>query len=238
MGPGQIRVIPNLDVNSITLNSVYNEMKQCFTNVHGELHSQRMSSGTLNSAIADDGNGLDALALRLSDVETDISHSSGIKNSLKKLQQDIDKLKEGGTQEVTIQGENVDFLQNKLDSLCRSADLQSFRLETITGILTHQQQQIDSLKLANAGNVANNIIDNVVIGGIIANDNEDCRHKAAHFFIDRMDLTPCQDDIITAERMGKGVVKGNIEFPPLLKVRCSPYFRTRVWEKRQCLKGQ
>ena len=44
----------------------------------------------------------------------------------------------------------------------------------ITGILTHQQQQIDSLKLANAGNVANTIIDNVVIGGILFTDKEDC----------------------------------------------------------------
>ena len=107
------------------------------------------------------------------------------------------KLKEGKT-DVQLQGENVDFLQNKLDSMCPSMDLQGFRLETITGILTHQQQQIDSLKLANAGNVANTIIDNVVIGGILFTDKEDCRQKAAHSFIDCMDLHPCQDDI-TAE---------------------------------------
>ena len=86
--------------------------------------------------------------------------------------------------------------------------------------------------------MANNIIDNVVIGGIAAHDRENCRQKAGHFFIDRMDLHPRQEDIITAERMGKGVTKGNMEFPPLMKVRCSPFFRSQVWGNRQCLKGQ
>ena len=237
----QIWVIPNLDVDQLTLNSMYNEMKQCLTNVHGELHAQKTATGNqinrLNSVLSDDGNGIDALALRLSDVETDISHSSGIKNTLKGIQEDLNKLK-SGKNEVELRGEDVDFLQNKLDGMCCSMDLHGYRLETITGILTHQQQQIDSLKLANAGNVANNIIDNVVIGGILATEHEDCHQKAAHFFIDRMDLHPCQDDILTVERMGKGVTKGNMEFPPLMKVRCSPYFRSLVWEHRQCLKGQ
>ena len=198
----QVGVILNLDVISITLNSVYNEMKQCFTNVHGELHAQKTATGNqingLNTAILDDGNGLDTLALRISDVESDITHASGLRNSLKIVQEDIKKLKEGKT-DVQLQGENVDFLQNKLDGMCHSMDLQGFRLEMITSILTHQQQQIDSLKLANAGNVANSIIDNVVIGGILFTDKEDCRQKAAHFFIDHMDLHLCQDDIITVE---------------------------------------
>ena len=196
-------------------------MKQYFTNFHGELHAQKMSTSNelkgLNMVITDDFNGLDALTLRISDSETDISHSTSLRNGLKSVQEDIKKLKEGKT-EVVLQGEEADFLQNKLDGLYHSSDLHGFRLEMITGILTHQQLQIDSLKLANAGNVANNIIDNVVIGGIIASDNEDCRAKAVHFFINCMNLHLTQEDIITAERMGKSVTKGNMEFPPLLKV--------------------
>ena len=95
----QIWVIPNLDVDQLTLNSMYNKMKQCFTNVHGELHAQKTATGNqindINTVISDDGNGIDALALRLSDVETDISHSSSIKNTIKSLQEDLNKLKNG-----------------------------------------------------------------------------------------------------------------------------------------------
>ena len=125
-----------------------------------------------------------------------------------------------------------------MEAIEKASDVQAFRIEMITGILTRQQQQIDSLKLANAGNVANTIIDNVIIGGIAKSDNEDCSQKSAYFFMDRMDLQPRQEDILSAERMGKGVVKGDMEFPPLMKVCCSPFFRSLVWEHRQCLKGQ
>ena len=230
-----------MDVESVTVNSVYNEMKQCLTNVHGELHQQKTSTGTqfsqLNSAITDEINGLDAIALRLSDVESDLSHSSGIKKSLKDLQSEVTKIKEHKVN-VQLEGEEVGFLQSKLEALEKVSDIQGFRIETITGILTHQQQQLDSLKLANAGNVANYIIDNVIIGGIAKSDKEDCHHKSAHFCMDRMDLHPRQEDILSAERIGKGVIKGDMEFPPLMKVRCSPFFRSQVWEHRQCLKGQ
>ena len=225
----------------VTVNSVYNEMKQCLTNVHGELHQQKIATGNsfdaLHSTITDEINGLDAIALRLSDVESDISHSSGIRKSLKDLQSEVQKVKETKIN-VQVEGDEVDYIQSKLEAIEKASDVQAFRIETITGILTHQQQQIDSLKLANAGNIANTIIDNVIIGGIAKSDNEVCRQKSAHFFMDRMDLQPRQEDILSAERMGKGVVKGDMEFPPLMKVRCSPFFHSLVWEHRQCLKGQ
>ena len=64
-------------------------------NVHGELHAQKTAIGNqingLNTTILDDGNGLDALALRISDVESDITHASGLRNSLKSVQEDIKK---------------------------------------------------------------------------------------------------------------------------------------------------
>ena len=239
--PQPIHVIPNLDVDSLTLNSVYNEMKQCLTNVHGEFHSYKSSSGAqiqnLRNVVEDETNGMDAMALRLGDVETDISHDSGIRKTINGLQADLKNIKDG-KMAVELKGQEAEFLQKRLDALCTCQDSQEFRLETIMGILTRQQQQIDSLKLANAGNLANNIIDNVVIGGIRQTERENCRDLSAHFFIDRMNLHPMQEDIIFAERIGQGVIKGNMEFPPLMKVRCSPYFRSKVWEKRQCLKGQ
>ena len=65
---GLVRVIPNLDSSSFTLNSVYNEMKDCFTNVYGQINAHKTSVGNqlnaMNTAISDEGNGLDALALR------------------------------------------------------------------------------------------------------------------------------------------------------------------------------
>ena len=179
-------------------------MKQCLTNIHGELHQQKTSTGTqfsqLNSAITDEINGLDAIALRLSDVESDLSHSLGIKKSLKDLQSEVMKIKEHKVN-VQLEGEEVGFLQSKLEALEKVSDIQGFRIEMITGILIRQQQQLDSLKLAKAGNVTNYIIDNIIIGGIAKSDKEDCCQKSAHFFMDRMDLHPCQEDILSAERI-------------------------------------
>ena len=111
--PGGVRVIPNLDVNSVTVNSVYNEMKQCLTSVHGELHQQKIATGNrfdaLHSTITDEINGLDAIALRLSDVESDISHSSGIRKSLKDLQSEVQKVKETKIN-VQVEGDEVDYI--------------------------------------------------------------------------------------------------------------------------------
>ena len=86
--------------------------------------------------------------------------------------------------------------------------------------------------------MANSLIDNVIVGGIKQEPMEDCRDMVATFFSHIMGIKPNQEDILYAQRMGELVTKGNITFPPLMKVRCSPYFRSLVWDNRQVLKGK
>ena len=111
-------------------------------------------------------------------------------------------------------------------------------MEVLIGLVQCNQEQIDSLKLSNASTQAASLIDNVIIGGIRHNSKENCRQASVQFFIHMMDLHPRQEDILFAQRIGEGVTKGNLTFPPVMKVRCSSYFRALVWDKRQILKGQ
>ena len=192
---------------------------------------------TLRKAVEDDVHGLDALALRLEDVESDISHESGMRNKIKAIQKDISALKAEKTV-LSVDGESATYLESRVENFQLHQEIQDFRLETLVGIVDRQQRQIDSLKLSNASGLAASLIDNVVIGGIRHDPAENCHDAAAMFFIHKMNLYPQQADILYAERLGEGIKKGNLNFPPLLKVRCSPYFRGLVWSNRQCLKGQ
>ena len=97
---------------------------------------------------------------------------------------------------------------------------------------------MNSLKLSQSQTLGLYLNDNVIVGGICQLPDEDCRNAAANFFINMMNLDPQQQDIISAHRLGEGIKKGDIEFPPLMKVRCSSYFHSVVWDNRTCLKGQ
>ena len=192
----------------------------------------------LHQLVSDDVEGLDALVLRLEDVETDITHpTSGLKFSITQLKEDISALK-AVNRSVRLEGNDVDHLQVRLTAYEKRQDLQDHRLEVLTGLIDRQQKQIDSLKLSNTSNLANTLIDNVIVGGIRQEPMENCRELSADFFAHVMGIRPNQEDIIYAQRMGEPVTKGNITFPSLMKVRCSPYFRSLVWDNRQCLKGK
>ena len=233
--------VPDLSPDALTLSSLYTEVKNCLGNLHNELHGHNTGLFSkildLDKIVKDGDSGLDALALKLEDVQTDISHSSGVKQALITIQKEVDKLKKGKV-DINLGGTEAEFLQKTMDGMSAEQDAHRMRIELLIGIVTRQQEQLDSLKLANAGNVANNIIDNVVIGGIPFMERENCKRAARNFFIDKMGLDPHVDDILFAERMGKGIIKGDMEFPPLMKVCCAPFFRQMVWDKRQCLNGQ
>ena len=84
----------------------------------------------------------------------------------------------------------------------------------MTGIIDRQQRQIDSLKISNTSNMANSLMDNIIVGGIRETPNEDCRDSTANFFAYHMGLNPKQEDIIYAQHMGESITKGDKTFPP------------------------
>ena len=188
--------------------------------------------------VADDYEGIDTLVLRLEDVETDLTQPTiGLKDTLKSLKDDVAALKANDLS-IQIDGKAGDLISNKLSALEKTHDLQNHRIEVMIGIIDRQQHQIDSLKISNASNMANSLADNVIVGGIRETPNEDCRDSAANFFAYHMGLNPKQEDIIYAQCMGERITKGDKTFPPLMKVRCSSYFRSLVWNNRQVLKGR
>ena len=133
--------------------------------------------------VSDDVEGLDALVLRLEDVETDITHpTSGLKFSITQLKEDISALK-AVNRSVCLEGDDVDDLQVRLTAYKKCQDLQDHRLEVLTGLIDRQQKQIDSLKLSNASNLANTLIDNVIVGGIRQEPMENCRELSADFLL-------------------------------------------------------
>ena len=191
----------------------------------------------IRRTVDDEVHGIDALALRLGDVETDISHETGIKNTLKVMKDDITTLKSEKTV-LSVDGDSASYLESHVESFQTKQEIHEFRLQVLAGIVDCQQKEIKSIKGSYNTALAAYLIDNVIVGGIRVFPNENCRDLAANFFTHRMNLPPRPEDILYAERMGQGITKGSITFPPLLKVRCSPFYRSVVWNKRQVLKGQ
>ena len=163
----------------------------------------------LHQLVSDDVEGLDALILRLEDVEIDITHpTAGLKHNITKIKEDISTLNVDN-RAIRLEGEDVDHLQVKLSVYEKQEDLQDHCIEVLTGLVDHQQKQIDSLKLSNASNLANSLINNIINGGIRQEPMEDCRELAAEFFSHVMGIKPSQEDIIYTQRMGDPVTKGN-----------------------------
>ena len=155
---------------------------------------------------------MDSLAIRVQDIEGDFQRPNGIKNIIKSLQNEIAALK-AQKAILSVNRDSATYLESKLDCIDSAQDIHEFCLEVLVGVVDHQQRQIDSLKLANASKIASSLIDNVIIGGVRQVDNENCRDAAAHFFINRMYLNPCQEDLLYAERLGEGITKGSVSFP-------------------------
>ena len=170
----------------------------------------------LEKIIKDDSSGIDAIILRLGDVESDISHSSGVKKAIEKIKEELEELRQNKIL-VTVDGETASILDARLLAGSERDDMQDHRIEVLIAISQLLQEQVHSLQVANARNMASYLIDNVVIGGVRQFPNEDCREAAAGFFHQVMGIRPQQHDIIYAERMGLEIVKGNQTFPPCLK---------------------
>ena len=115
--------------------------------------------------------------------------------------------------------------------------MNTHQLEVVRGLLQRHQEQLDSLKLSQSQTLGLILNDNVIVGGICQEPDKVCRNAAAQFFQEKMGLDPIQQDIISAHCLGESEKRGDIQFPPLMKVKCSPYFRVVVWENRQVLKG-
>ena len=108
----------------------------------------------------------------------------------------------------------------------------SATVKQLKAVVSRQANQIAVLEKNVLLNSSTALANQLIIGGLLVQPNENHKGAAIQFFQEVMGLHPQDRDVFFAFRMGKPttrVVKGNaITFPPALVVKVSEYFRNHV----------
>ena len=164
------------------------------------------------------------------------SEETGFLTRLCHLDQKLQKvaeIKEDG--EIILTSPDIQELRADVSLLRKDVD-------TISGFMHVMSRELKAVDHRATMNAAKLIRNNLIFGGVRSNEDQPAEDALTAFLTNILQVPPGQDDIIEAEKLGKGYsrwVDGEeLHLPPPIRARCMEVFAAKVMRNAPSLWGK